>query len=98
MTHPHFTSALLPLGARSLAFRSNPARVIDDRKTNPSTMHFESAVAVQAYCDMPATRRSRTASAKDPDGSNLTRSRWSSRSSDAPSTSPLRETDKDNHK
>jgi hypothetical protein len=58
MTHPHFTSALLPLGAHSLAFRSNPARVIDDRKTNPLTMHFESAVAVQACCDMP-TRRSK---------------------------------------
>jgi len=57
MTNPHFPSALLPPGAGSLAFRSNPARVIDDRKTSPLTMHFESAVAVQACYDMP-TRRS----------------------------------------
>jgi hypothetical protein len=52
MTHPHFTSALLP-GVRSLVSRSNPARVIDDRKTNLVTMRFESAVAVHACCDMP---------------------------------------------
>jgi hypothetical protein len=59
MTHPHFTSALLPLGARSLAFRSNSARVVDVRKTNPLAMHFESAVAVHACCDMDMpTRRS----------------------------------------
>ena len=56
MTYPHFTSAQLPLGARSFAFRSNPAQFIDDRKTNPSTMHFESAVAAGAYCHMPPTR------------------------------------------
>ncbi|MGB5450676.1 MAG: hypothetical protein WBM59_12235 [Sedimenticolaceae bacterium] len=59
MTHPHLTSALPPLGARSLAFRSNPARVIYGRKTNPLTMHFDSAVAVQACCDMPIRRSER---------------------------------------
>lgn len=57
MTHPTFTSALPRRGARRLALRSNPARVIDDGKTNPLKMQFESAVAVQACCDMP-TRRS----------------------------------------
>jgi len=56
MTHPHFTPAQLPLGARSFAFRSNPARFIDDHKTNPSTVYFESAVAAEACCDMPPTR------------------------------------------
>jgi len=53
MTHPHFTSALLLPGVRSLASRSTPARVIDDRKTNLVMMRFESAVAVHACCEMP---------------------------------------------
>jgi len=56
MTHPHFIAALPPIGARSFAFRSNPARFIDDRKTNPSTMRFESGVAAYDCCDMPPTR------------------------------------------
>jgi hypothetical protein len=56
MTRPHFTSAPLPLGTRSFAFRSRPARFIDDRKINPSTMHFESGVAAHACCDIPPTR------------------------------------------
>ena len=53
MTHPHFIAALPPIGARRLVFRSNPARVIDDRATNPLTMHFESAVTIQACYNLP---------------------------------------------
>ena len=53
MTHPHFIAALPPIGARRLVFPSNPARVIDDRETQPLTMHFESAVTIQACYKMP---------------------------------------------
>ena len=53
MTHPHFIAALPPIGARRLVFRWNPARVIDDRETAPLTMHFESAVTIQACYNMP---------------------------------------------
>lgn len=53
MTHPHFISSPPPIGAHRLVFRSNPAQVIDDRETNPLTMHSESAVTIQACYNMP---------------------------------------------
>lgn len=49
MTHPHFTSVLLPPGARSFTFRSHPARFVDNRNTSPSTLHFEPGVAAYAW-------------------------------------------------
>jgi len=59
MPYPYFRSALPPLGARSSDLRPNPARRVDDSKTNPLRMHFESAVAVHACCDLPTGRSER---------------------------------------
>ncbi len=58
MTHPHFISALPPVGARSLVFRPPPAHVIDDHKPL-LTMQCDSTVTVQASYDIPIRRSER---------------------------------------
>jgi hypothetical protein len=67
MTHPSLASGLLPIGARSVAFRLPPAHYTGDRKSGSIASDFNSVVFVHTCRNIPTKPLERHPRKNQPD-------------------------------